>query len=211
MESMVPAVVEKPRKWIASQSGEITKYEPKRVVRLSGAQQHTAMRYALAHAHRMLVEHGGRALSEFSTISTTISFRGIDFDISIREPGRIAYVTSKRGDDRVRRKIGEDICGKAIYEAGPGVRFGSDDIRSEYVVQIIGSKISSAMPLYIECPPDERDPVGYVLRNILQVLASFLNDDALKAQANLDTSTMTQGKLPDYLMDELSDAVTEKF
>jgi hypothetical protein len=202
---MLPAKVEMPRKWIAGPSGEVIKWEPPPQVRkkdLTAVQQHTAMRLALAHALRLLTEHGFHTnCIEQSTVAISVGYKGgLNFDVAIRVPARIAYVTSVPNDDRKRQKIGEDVMGNAIYNTGSGVRLASDVIRGEYVVQIICSKISSLMPLYVECPPDEQDPVGYVLRNVLTVIANVVKDQKLMEQVELDTASMTKGELPDFLL-----------
>jgi hypothetical protein len=205
---MLPVKSDKPRKWIAGPGGEIVLYAPPpKPVRLTVMQQHTAMRLALAHTLRLLTEHGFRTnCIEQSSCAISLSYQGMNFDVSIREPARIAYVTSAPGDNGARRKIGEDRYGNSLFDVGPGVRLASDEIKSEYVVQVIGSKISSLMPLYIECPENEPDPVGYVLKNILLLIANILKDQKLIDQANMDTATMKRGELPDFLKNEIGDA-----
>jgi hypothetical protein len=203
MSDMLPAVVEKPRKWIAGPGGEITKWEPPPPVRkkaLTTGQQHAAMRLALAHTLRLLTEHGFRTnCLEQGTCSISLSYKGMDFDISIREPQRIAYVTSVVGDKRQRKKVGEDIEGNPIYDVGEGVKLASDVMQSKYIVQVIGSKISTLMPVYIDLPPNEAKPVEYVLKNVLMLIANIMKDQKLIDQANMDTSTWTKGELPDFL------------
>jgi hypothetical protein len=205
---MLPVKSEKPRKWIAGPGGEIVPYvPPSKPVRLTVMQQHTAMRLALAHTLRLLTEHGFRTnCIEQSSCAISLSFKGMNFDMSIREPSRIAYVTSSPGDSGHRQKIGEDRNGNPLFDVGPGVKLASDEIKSQYVVQVIGSKISSLMPLYIECPENEPDPVGYVLKNILLLISSIMKDQKLIDQANVDTATMKRGELPDFLKNEIGDA-----
>jgi hypothetical protein len=207
---MLPAKVEKLRKWIAGPGGEVTKWEPPAPVRtkpLTTGQQHAAMRVALAHALRLLTEHGFRTnCLEQSTCAISLSYKGMDFDISIREPKRIAYITSVVGDRRNRQKIGEDINGNAMYNVGPGVKLASDEMRSTYVVQVIGSKISTLMPVYIDLPPNEAKPIEYILKNVLLLISNIMKDQKLIDAANMDTATMTKGKLPDWLTQEMGDA-----
>lgn len=203
MEDMLPAKVEKPRKWIVGGPGEVTKWVPpvpKRTKPLTSGQQHAAMRVALAHTLRLLTEHGFRTnCLEQSTCAISLSYKGMDFDISIREPGRIAYVTSVVGDNRERRKIGEDCEGRPMYDVGPGVKLASDAVQSKYIVQVIGSKISTLMPIYIDLPPNEPNPIEYVLKNVLLLIANIMRDQKLIDQANMDTSTWKKGELPDFL------------
>jgi hypothetical protein len=211
MSDMLPAKVEeKPRKWIAGPDGAITKWEPPAPARkkpLTSGQQHAAMRVALAHTLRLLTEHGFRTnCLEQSTCAISLSYKGMDFDISIREPARIAYVTSVVGDKRERKKIGEDVEGNPIYDVGPGVKLASDMVSSKYVVQVIGSKVSSLMPIYIDLPPKEANPVEYVLKNVLLLIANIMKDQKLIDQAEMDTASMTKGKLPDWLQEEAADA-----
>lgn len=205
---MLPVKSEKPRKWIASPGGEIVLYAPPpKPVRLTTMQQHTAMRLALAHTLRLLTEHGFKTnCIEQSSCSISLSFNGMNFDMSILEPARIAYVTSSPHDNGQRRKIGEDREGNPLFDVGPGVRLASDEIKGRYVVQVIGSKISSLTPLYIECHENEPDPVGYVLKNILLLVASIMKDQKLVDQANTDTATMKRGELPAFLRNEIGDA-----
>jgi hypothetical protein len=210
MSDMLPAKIEEPRKWIAGPDGEITKWVPPAVKlkkpRTSG-QQHAAMRVALAHTLRLLTEHGFRTnCLEQGTSAISLSYKGMDFDISIREPARIAYVTSVPGDNRQRRKLGEDRQGNPIYDVGPGVKLASDMVESPYIVQVIGSKISSLMPIYIDLPPNEPNPVEYVLKNVLLLIANIMKDQKLIDQANMDTASMTKGKLPEWLDQEVGDA-----
>jgi hypothetical protein len=221
MSDMLPAKVEeKPRKWIAASDGAITPWVPpvpKRKKPLTSGQQHAAMRVALAHTLRLLTEHGFRTnCLEQSTCSISLSYKGMDFDISIREPARIAYVTSVVGDNRQRQKIGEDREGNPIYDVGPGVKLASDVVASRYVVQVIGSKISTLMPVYIDLPPNEPNPIEYVLKNVLLLIASIMKDQKLIDQANMDTSTWKKGELPDFLKGDdealqlLSDTLTHE-
>jgi hypothetical protein len=206
MSDMLPAKVETPRKWIAGPGGEITKWVPpalKRTKPLTTGQQHAAMRLALAHTLRLLTEHGFRTnCLEQGTCSISLSYKGMDFDVSIREPGRIAYVTSVVGDKRDRKKIGEDVQGNPLYDVGPGVKLASDVMESRYIVQVIGSKISTLMPVYIDLPPNEPKPVEYVLKNVLLLIASIMKDQKLIDQAETDTASMTKGTLPDWLKND---------
>lgn len=158
------------------------------------------MRVALAHTLRLLTEHGFRTnCLEQGTCSISLSYKGMDFDISIREPQRIAYITSVVGDRRDRKKIGEDREGNPLYDVGPGVKLASDVMDSKYIVQVIGSKISTLMPVYIDLPPNEPNPIEYVLKNVLLLIANIMRDQKLIDQANRDTATWTKGELPDYL------------
>lgn len=206
---MLPVKSEKPRKWIAGPGGDIVPYTPPpKPLRLTSMQQHMAMRVALAHTLRLLTEHGFVTnCIEQSTVAISLSYKGMNFDMSIREPSKIAYVTSRPNDDGRRHKIGEDAHGNPLYDVGPGVHLASDVVKSEYVVQVIGSKISTLMPLYIDLPPGEPDPIGYVLKNILLLVANILRDQKLLDQADMDTSTMTKGKLPDWVRGEIGDAI----
>lgn len=208
---MLPAVTKKPRKWIAGPGGEVTQWTPppKPTRPLTTGQQHAAMRIALAHTLRLLGEHGFRTnCIEQSTCAISLTYQGMNFDISIREPQRIAYITSVPGDSRKRQKIGEDRYGNPLYDVGPGVKLASDEVKSRYVVQVIGSKISSLMPVYIDLPQGEPNPIEYVLKNILLLIANIMRDQKLIDQANMDTASMTKGKLPDWLDQEVGDAFT---
>jgi hypothetical protein len=220
MSDMLPAKIEEPRKWIAGPGGEITKWVPpalKRKKPLTSGQQHAAMRVALAHTLRLLTEHGFRTnCLEQGTCSISLSYKGMDFDISIREPARIAYITSVVGDKRERKKIGEDREGNPLYDVGPGVKLASDVVDSKYVVQVIGSKISTLMPVYIDLPPNEPNPIEYVLKNVLLLIANIMKDQKLIDQANMDTATWKKGELPDFLKGDdealqlLSDTLTHE-
>lgn len=205
---MLPVKSEKPRKWIAGPGGEVSLYEaPPKPVKLTTMQQHAAMRVALAHVLRLLTAHGFKTnCIEQSTVAISLEYKGLAFDISIREPSKIAYVTSAPHDDGVRRKIASDINGNPVYECGPGVRFGNADVKSQYVVQVIGTKISSLTPVYIDLPKDEPDPIGYVLKGILLLIANIVRDQKLLDQAETDTSTMKRGKLPEWLADDVGEA-----
>jgi hypothetical protein len=211
MSDMLPAKINPPRKWAVGPTGEISLWEPpKRSVTLTTGQQHAAMRIALAHTLRVLTEHGFRTncIDQSSCAISLTGPGGMNFDISIREPGKIAYVTSAPMDTGQRRKVAEDRYGNPIYEVGSGVRLGSDEMRSAYVVQVIASRVSTLNPLYIDLPKNEPDPVKYVLKNIFMLLANIMKDQGLLKQADMDTSTMLKGELPAFLRQEMLDALT---
>lgn len=163
----------------------------------------------MAHIARLFQEKGF-ASNCIEQSSTSIGFDafGMDININIREPARVAYVTSVPGDSGERRVIGKDMKGQKIYAPGPGVRFASEGIPCRYVAEVQVSRISSTMPIYVIIPDGEPEPVKYVVKNILMLLASMVNNPHLQQAISTDTSDGQLKELPDYLKRGLDDAFT---
>lgn len=125
--------------------------------------------------------------------ATTLSFSkgSYTFDISIKgrgQMGRIAYVTSHPGYRYQAKKVGEDMRGNPINEPTATVRYASDDIKSDQVIQIIGCKTSSLTPIYVELTDDIVEPEKHVVRQVLGVIAGIMSDQQMLDKMNVDTS-----------------------
>ena len=195
MSSQLPAVVPK-HKWLVGPGGDVTKYVPPPLVPLDAHQRRAAFRKGMAYVGALLEKAG--FTSDLDPVrggqATTLSFhnnKGFTFDISIKgraQMGRIAYITSHPGYRYEAKKVGEDMRGNPINEPNATVRYASDDIKSDQVIQIIGSKISSMNPIYVELTDDIAEPEKHVVRQVLGVIAGIMKDQRMLDQKNTDTS-----------------------
>jgi hypothetical protein len=204
---LVPVV--RPTKWLVGPGGEVQKYAPPPppARTLTSGQQHAVYRIALAHTLRLLSEHGfSTNCIEQSSTALGLSGLGMDININIREPARVAYVTSVPGDNGQRRVLGKDAKGNNVYAPGPGVHFASDEIDAKYVVEVQFSRVSSSMPVYVVIPAGSRQPVMDVLKSILSLIASFAANENMQRQLSTDTSDWQLKELPAHLQRELGDA-----
>lgn len=193
MSSQLPAVVPK-HKWLVGPGGDVTKYMPPPAP-LDKHQRRAAFRKGLAYVGALLEKAGFD--SDLDPVrggqATTLSFtrKGYTFDISIKgrsQMGRIAYVTSHPGYRYQAKKVGEDMAGNPINEPTATVRYASDDLQSDQVIQIIGAKTSSMNPIYVELTDDIVEPEKHVVRQVMGVIAGIMADQKLLDQMNKDTS-----------------------
>jgi hypothetical protein len=117
-------------------------------------------------------------------------YKRFNFDISIRRPAQIAYVTSSHEYkyNQNAKPIAHDINGQPIYRPQATVKLASDEMKSDYVVQIIGAGVSSINPIYVDLPDGIAEPEKYIIKNVIGVIGSILADKGLIAQMERDTS-----------------------
>lgn len=146
--------------WIVASDGAITKYEPRKVVVAStSAERHAQYRIGLHRVLELLTKAGFYCNAvENSTTVLSIQRGKLMFDISIREPQNIAYVTSHVGYDPEK--------------GNARVITAAEVMGSEYVIQIIGTKSngSSTMPVYIPLPKNLLNPADHVLLNVIKTM-----------------------------------------
>ncbi len=84
------------------------------------------------------------------------------FDVSLRAPGQIAYVTSHPGYDPKKRNA-------AIITA-------ADVMGCDCIIQVIGSRESGAStnPVYIPLPHALPNPAEYVFVNVIKVMQTMV-------------------------------------
>lgn len=147
------------------------------------------MRVGLAHV-LMLLKAAGFETNPLDHCTLCFRYKRFNFDISIRKPAQIAYVTSSH-DYKYNpnaRPVAHDISGNPIYRPQATVKFASDELKSAYVVQIIGSGVSSINPIYVDLPDGTPEPEKYIIKNVIGVIGTILKDQGLIAQMEKDTS-----------------------
>jgi hypothetical protein len=98
-------------------------------------------------------------------------YKRFNFDISIRRPAQIAYVTSSH-DYKYNpnaKPIAHDIHGQPIYMPQATIKLASDEMKSDYVMQIIGAGVSSINPIYVDLPDGIAEPEKYIIKNVIGV------------------------------------------
>lgn len=155
--------------WIASQEGTVTKYTPPAKVAApkTRTERHAQYRQGLQHVLKLMTE-AGFYCNAMEQSTTALSFqRGkLMFDVSLREPGNIAYVTSHVGYDPKK--------------GNARIITAADVVDSDYLVQVIASKEggSSTMPVYIPLPKSLTEPAKYVAVNVVKTMQTMVGYSA---------------------------------
>lgn len=113
------------------------------------------------------------------------------FDISIRDPHTVAYVTSHKGytyrketafvTPDIRTPNGT-IKGQSVNKITATVRFLGEEIKGDHVFQIVlTTKEGSKLPVYVELPHRTEDPVRFLMLSVLGALRMLaLSDKAFR-------------------------------
>lgn len=107
------------------------------------------------------------------------------FDVAIKEPTNIVYVTSHVGYDPKK---------------GNALRVSAAEVMNcDYVIQVIGSKESgsSTMPVYIPLMKNQENPAEYVLFNIIKTMQGMVGNSVELKGIDLQALTdQSQSYLP---------------
>jgi hypothetical protein len=174
MSDLVPAKVE--RVFAVGPSGEtsVVKAAEKK---LTFGQRHAGWRIGLMAVNKFMEEHGFEG-----TIGNDSSTRlgwtkgHFSINVSLREPGRVAYVTSRPDFDptQPRRVIGHDKTGAEMYGVTASVTTLAEMAgNAKYVVMVDVSHPDGGTrpPTYILLPMEGEKPAHYVYKNVLGVIA----------------------------------------
>lgn len=150
--------------WVVAPDGAITKYEPPKVSPpITRSERHAQYRIGLSRVLELLTK-AGFYCNAIEQSNTAISLqRGrLMFDVSLKSPGQIAYVTSHPGYDPKRRNA--------------TVLTAADVMGCDYIVQVIGSRDggASTSPVYIPLPATLIHPSDYVLLNVIRVMQTMV-------------------------------------
>jgi hypothetical protein len=88
-----------------------------------------------------------------------MEFRGYLFDFRIQNPRNVAHITSARGSTIANRKV-------SIYKL-------SDEVKSEFALQMMISKEFTARPILVALDEGLADPAQHIKTAVLGFLASL--------------------------------------
>jgi len=150
--------------WIVAADGAVTKYEPRKAAQpITRSERNAQYRIGLSKVLELLTKAGFYCNSiEQSNTAISVQRGPLMFDVSLKAPGQIAYVTSHVGYDPKKRNA-------TILSA-------ADVMGCDYVIQVIGSRESGAStnPVYIPLPHALPDPVQYVFVNVIRVMQTMV-------------------------------------
>lgn len=152
--------------WIAAADGTVTKYEPpKAVIPKTSGERHAQYRIGLSRVLELLTKAGFYCNAvEQSTTVLSVQRGKLMFDVSIKEPWNIVYVTSHVGYDPDKKNA------RVISAA--------DVMGCDYVIQIIGTKADgcSTMPVYLPLPKNLVNPADHVLFNVIKTMQAMVGN-----------------------------------
>lgn len=150
--------------FIAGPGGEVVKWEPPQQPPqplTAPENRYSACVSALRRLDEFFVRHGFRC-NAIENSSNAISFEhsGFMFDVSIRDPRLIAYVTSHVGYRYEKKFAARSATVKILGET----------IRSDMVVQVVCSRQFSGPPVYVEVPDNTSNVQNYVIAQVMGVI-----------------------------------------
>jgi len=174
MSALLPAKIE--RIFAVGPSGEIsiTKTEE---TKLTSGQRHAAWRIGLMAVNRFMEEHGFEGtLGAASSTHMGWNKGHFSINVSLREPGNVAYVTSRPGYDptQPREVIGHDKTGAKMYGVTAEVTTLRQSVgNAKYVIMVDVSHCDGGTrpPVYIPLPMEGEKPAQFVYKNVLGVVA----------------------------------------
>jgi hypothetical protein len=177
------------RTFVADQQGQIVPYSapPPPARQLSRPERLDAYRAGMAQTAATLRELGFVTHYECEH-SVSMEYRGYLFDFRIQKPGQVAHITSRPGGRPNKPNV-------SIYKL-------SDEIHSEFALQMMVGKEFSARPIFVALDEGLADPAKAIKDAVMGFLAS-LNE----AEHRLGTSTVGKVNLafkpeplPEWLM-----------
>lgn len=167
--------------FVVSQEGAVVPWQPPQPPApparpLNRDERVDAYRAGIRHTTDALREMGF-AIHYTAEHTTSAEFRGYLFDFRIQRPDHVAHIGGTPGP-----KSTKGTHGGSIYKL-------SDEIQSEFALQMIIGKEFSARPLYVALDENLPDPAKTIYNAVMGFLAS-LND----AQHRLGKATV--GKHP---------------
>lgn len=181
------------RMWLVSTKGEAVaapqqRRQPKKPE--DKYQLHAQCRLGLHRLYTLFEAAGFRSRTfDGPAVTDEISFtyRYVTIDVSIRKPGRIAYVTSKPGyqphfdpvfkTEALRTPFGT-IPPQEIYRTTAHVKYLNEEVTTDYVVQVVVNvRGETHNPVYVELPLTLEDPEKFVFWQVLGILSQFADHD----------------------------------
>jgi hypothetical protein len=161
--------------FIASESGAVVKYDPKiHAVQqsvppagpLTKHQRATLYFKALRAANALLREVGFHTVADVGHSGFCIEMDGFILEMMVKEPPRLAHVTSYPGYEYDPKKINAKVTMACPTED------------NEYVIQVIASYRRGTMPpFYIVVAKDSPDVLKEAFRSILFAARDFIQKD----------------------------------
>lgn len=201
--------------WLVAPDGAVVKYDAKKVERSheksivlkTVADLHARTRLGLLFVDEILKKCGWHCncVSQSST-SISLEIGKVMVDVSIRDPIKIAYVTSYPGWEYKREVIGRTpditlpdgrvVKGQEILKPTAKVVIAGDFIHEKYVVQVITTddKLNSSTPIYIPINKEMGDPAYAVAKNVLLTIRNLVGQDKLKVKQVEDSITCLQNE-----------------
>lgn len=147
--------------------GAVTRYKPPVLPHtpITRSERHAQYRRGLQIMDQLLKSAGFYCNAiEQSSVSLSVQKGKMMFDISLRDPRRVAYVTSGKFYDPENPK--------------PTIVKANELIQADCMIQVIGSKSggSSTNPVYIPLPATIIDPARYVVFNVVKAMQSMIAD-----------------------------------
>lgn len=126
--------------------------------------------------------------------SVSMEFRGYLFDFRIQKPGNVAHITSAPGSTIANRKA-------TIYKL-------SDEVKSEFALQMIISKEFSARPIFVALEESLPDPAKTIKEAVLGFLASLNAANHRLGKATVGQKALDVGPqaLPEWVETALKSA-----
>ncbi len=120
--------------------------------------------------------------------SVSMEFRGYLFDFRIQKPGQVAHITSRPGGRPGKPNV-------SIYKL-------SDEIHSEFALQMLIGKEFSAKPIFVALDEGLADPAKHIKDAVLGFLASLKEAEHRlgTATAGRLTGSYKAEPLPDWLL-----------
>lgn len=170
---MLPVKVE--RVWVVDTQGSAVERKPPAKALTSG-QRHYHYRLGLQAVDQFMKQKGFHTNMEEGSSSVVFSYEkaGALFDIRVKRPDNIAYVTSYAGYEPSQEVTGKTADGQEMYRVKAKVVTAKDILGSDYVVQVMVSTNDSAgtrPPIFIPLPKTIENPGRYVVQNVLGTMA----------------------------------------
>lgn len=146
--------------FVADATGQVTRYEPPPppARRLTRPERLDAYRAGIGQTADALRELGFVTHYE-NEHSVSMEFRGYLFDFRIQNPRNVAHITSAHGSTIANRKV-------SIYRL-------SDEVKSEFALQMIIGKEFSARPIFVALDENLSDPAAHIKTAVLGFLATL--------------------------------------
>ena len=183
MADQLPAVVN--RLFLAGPGGsvEVTSTKPKSDQKpLTYGQRHAAWRLGLVAVNQFLESKGFQSNLGFSTTKLGWSSNKVHITAAIREPGNIAYVTSRADYSYSKTVSKKDRLGNEMYEVKASVTTLKQElkgVRDVIAVDVSHEDGHTLTPIYVPLPESGEAPARYVYESVIDALATLADSHPL--------------------------------
>jgi hypothetical protein len=181
VSDLLPARIE--RVFAVGPAGDVSIEKPKEKPeekKLSDGQRHQAWRIGLQAVNKFMEERGFESNLGYSSTHMGWQKGHFSINVSLREPGNVAYITSRPGVNPLapREVIGRDITGAEMFGVTATVTTLKQmlgDAKYVLMVDVSHTNGGTRPPVYIPLPTEGDKPAHYVYRNVLGVIAMMCN------------------------------------